>query len=126
MVLAKLRNHIFQRVEFMKHFNLALGAMAVALCLSAPAQAEDLVFTLKNGTNSVLNNFYASPVGVANWEDDIFGRQALAPGESMEITIADGRRVCEYDMRFEFQGDDLDTTTDTQNLCELGEYTIHE
>lgn len=110
----------------MKHFNLALGAMAVALCLSAPAQAEDLVFTLKNGTNSVLNNFYASPVGVANWEDDIFGRQALAPGESMEITIADGRRVCEYDMRFEFQGDDLDTTTDTQNLCELGEYTIHE
>jgi hypothetical protein len=30
-------------------------------------------------------------------------------------------------MRFEFQGsDDLDTTTDTQNLCELGEYTIEE
>ena len=126
MLVAKLRNHIFQRVEFMKHFNFALGAMAVALCLSAPAQAEDLVFTLKNGTNSVLNNFYASPVGVANWEDDIFGRQALAPGESMQITIADGRRVCEYDMRFEFQGDDLDTTTDTQDLCELGEYTIHE
>ncbi len=30
-------------------------------------------------------------------------------------------------MRFEFAEDsDLDTTTDTQNLCELGEYTIHE
>lgn len=110
----------------MKKFNVILTAAAVALCVSAPAQAEDLVFTLKNGTNSVLNNFYASPVGVDKWEDDIFGRQALAPDESMEITIADGRSVCEYDMRFEFQGDSLDTTTDTQNLCELGEYTIHE
>ena len=60
--------------------------LAAALCLAAgAAQAEDLVFTLKNGTNSVLNNFYASPVGVENWEDDIFGRQALGPGETMEI-----------------------------------------
>lgn len=94
--------------------------------VAGAAHAEDLVFTLKNGTNSVLNNFYASPVGVEQWEEDIFGRQALGPGESMEITISDGRDVCKYDMRFEFQGDDLDTTTDTQNLCELGEYTIHE
>ncbi|RSC31183.1 hypothetical protein EGT36_21110 [Agrobacterium sp. FDAARGOS_525] len=110
----------------MRKISITLTVAAIALCVSAPAKAEDLAFTLKNGTNSVLNNFYASPVGIDKWEDDIFGRQALAPGESMEITIADGRSVCEYDMRFEFQGDDLDTTTDTQNLCELGEYTIHE
>ncbi|MBD9371359.1 hypothetical protein IB238_01730 [Rhizobium sp. ARZ01] len=109
----------------MRKFKITILAAALSLAAGA-AQAEDLVFTLKNGTNSVLNNFYASPVGVENWEDDIFGRQALGPGEEMEITIADGRTVCEYDMRFEFQGDDLDTTTDSQNLCELGEYTIHE
>ena len=90
------------------------------------ANAEDLVFTLKNGTKSVLNNFYASPVGVNDWEDDVFGKEALAPGETMTITIADGRDVCKYDMRFEFQGDVLDTTEDTQDLCELGEYTIME
>lgn len=110
----------------MKKFNVVLATVAAVVCASASARADDLVFTLKNGTNSVLNNFYASPVGVDSWEDDIFGRQALGPGESMEITISDGRSVCKYDMRFEFQGDDLDTTTDTQNLCELGEYTIHE
>ena len=94
--------------------------------LAGPALAEDLVFQLKNGTNSVLNNFHASPVGVDKWEDDIFGQQVLNPGETIEITIADGRDVCNYDMRFEFQGDELTTTTDTQNLCELGEYTIEE
>lgn len=106
---------------------LKLALIASTLVLSAGAShAEDLVFTLKNGTNSVLNNFHASPVGVDQWEDDIFGQDVLEPGQSMQITIADGRDVCKYDMRFEFQGDELETTTDTQDLCELGEYTIHE
>ncbi|MDQ0321165.1 hypothetical protein QO002_003303 [Pararhizobium capsulatum DSM 1112] len=109
----------------MNKFKFATFAAAAFLAASV-SHAEDLVFTLKNGTGSVLNNFYASPVGVEQWEDDIFGRQALGPDESMEITIADGRDVCKYDMRFEFQGDELTTTTDTQDLCELGEYTITE
>lgn len=100
--------------------------VAGAMFFAGAAYAEDLVFTLKNGTSSILNNFHASPVGVDQWEDDIFGQQALGPGESMQITIADGRTVCKYDMRFEFQGDNLETTTDTQDLCELGEYTISE
>ncbi|MEW9615122.1 hypothetical protein AB3G45_14965 [Shinella sp. S4-D37] len=104
-----------------------MSAAAALVMLAGPACAEDLVFQLKNGTKSVLTHFYSSPVGVEKWEDDVFGDQVLNPGETIEITIADGRRVCEYDMRFEFTEDsDLDTTTDTQNLCELGEYTIDE
>ncbi|MHC5655330.1 hypothetical protein [Stappia sp.] len=111
----------------MRKLNFALAASAVVMCVSAPAQAEDLVFTLKNGTNSVLTHFYTSPVGVENWEDDVFGRDVLAPGESIKITIADGREVCEYDMKFEFEdGSDLDTTTDSQDFCEIDSYTIHE
>lgn len=106
---------------------LAFASLVIATALPVAAQADDLVFTLKNGTKSVLTNFYASPVGVDKWEDDIFGRDTLAPGETMQITIADGRSVCDYDMRFEFEeSSDLDTTEDKQNLCELGEYTIHE
>ncbi|MCJ8148818.1 hypothetical protein MNR02_07480 [Shinella sp. H4-D48] len=100
---------------------------AALLLVAGAASAEDLVFNLKNGTNSVLTRFYTSPVGVDKWEEDVFGQDVLNPGETIEITIADGREVCEYDMRFEFSDDsDLDTTTDTQNLCELGDYTIHE
>lgn len=109
----------------MKYFKCAALSAVFALSTGV-AHAEDLVFTLKNGTNSILNNFHASPVGVDQWEDDVFGRQALGPGESMEITISDGRDVCKYDMKFEFQGNELDSTTDTQDLCELGEYTINE
>ena len=111
----------------MKNLKIAFLAAAASIAIAGPSFAEDLVFSLKNGTNSVLTHFYTSPVGENSWEGDVFGKQTLDPGESIEITIADGRKVCKYDMRFEFQGSaDLDTTTDTQNLCELGEYTIEE
>lgn len=109
----------------MKSLKLA-GAAALLLAFPGLAQAEDIVFTLKNGTNSPLNAFYTSPVGTDNWEEDVFGKDALAPGDSFSITIKDGRRACEYDMRFEFQGDDLEDMEDTQNLCELSEYEITE
>ena len=56
----------------------------------------------------------------------MFGQNALAPGGSVTITIKDGRRACKYDMRFEFQGDDLDDLEDTQDLCQMSDYTITE
>ena len=102
-------------------------ASAMLLLSAIGASAEDLVFTLTNGTSAVLTEFYTSPVGINDWEDDVFGENVLEPGESMTITIADGRRVCRYDMQFEFEeGSGLDTTTDRQDLCALGAYTIHE
>lgn len=105
----------------------SLSALFLAVSLGTPALAEDLVFTLTNGTSQVLTHFYTSPVGVDEWEEDVFGTDVLAPGESVDITIADGRTVCEYDMRFEFGGSDtLETTVDTQDLCALGAYEITE
>jgi hypothetical protein len=106
-------------------FAAAIAAGIVASVGSA--RADDLVFTLKNATNSTLERFYTSPSGVDDWEDDVFGQDVLEPGQSVKITIADGRRVCKYDMRFEFTEDsNLDTTEDTQDLCQMGSYTIHE
>lgn len=111
----------------MLNFKTAIVTAAFCAAAATPSMAEDLVFKLINGTNSVLTHFYTSPVGVDNWEGDVFGSQVLKPGESGTVTITDGRDVCEYDMRFEFEGSaDLDTTEDTQNLCELSEYTIEE
>ena len=77
------------------------------------------------GTPGTLERFYSSPVGVDDWEEDIFGDKVVAPGETMEITIADGRSVCKYDMRFEFTEDSkIENLEDSQDLCELGTYTI--
>ena len=110
-----------------KVFVSAAAIVAGAVVSITPAHAEDLVFMLTNSTNSTLERFYTSPSGVDDWEDDVFGQDVLEPGQSVKITIADGRRVCNYDMRFEFTEDsDLDTTEDTQDLCKMGSYTIHE
>ena len=112
----------------MKKVLIAAAAICGAFAVSTGASyAEDLVFTLKNGTDSTLTRFYTSPSGVNDWEDDVFGEDTLEPGQSVKITIADGRAVCKYDMRFEFDEEsDLDTTEDTQDLCKMGSYEIHE
>jgi hypothetical protein len=108
-------------------FIAAAGALAVFVLSSVSSHAEDLVFTLKNGTRSTMERFYTSPEGVDDWEEDVFGSAVLGPGQSVKITVKDDRRACTYDMRFEFTADsDLDTTEDTVNLCETDEYEITE
>jgi hypothetical protein len=63
------------------------------------ALAQPIQFTLINRTNRVLEEFYASPPNVASWEEDILGVDVLLPGESVVITIDDGRSDCTYDIK---------------------------
>lgn len=101
-----------------------ISAAVLSLGLASSALAQSVEFTIINKTQSVVNAFHTSPVGVKSWEEDVFGDQVLAPGESITITIEDGRNVCKYDLLFEFQGDELEDLEDTQDICELSEYTI--
>lgn len=101
---------------------LSLAAVAVAMVGALPAAAGDLEFMLSNKSNSALYAFYASPTSEDSWEEDILGDDVLQIGESVKITIADGRRACDYDFRMEFV--DGDVLEDTVNICDLGSYTI--
>lgn len=107
-------------------WKIAGSTVALLALVAGSAAADELVFTIKNSTSSVVNAFYTSPVGEESWEEDVFGDQVLAPGETITITINDGRRACKYDMRFEFQGNRLEDMEDTQDLCEVDEYEITE
>lgn len=109
--------------------NIKSSLLTATLCLglTTPAFAQDLVFTITNATSEIVTHFYTSPVDVNDWEDDVFDNDVLEPGETIEITVADGRRTCVYDMKFEFQGSSkLETTVDTQDLCEMNSYTLTE
>ncbi|TNM65009.1 hypothetical protein [Aliirhizobium smilacinae] len=107
--------------------SIAAGAVAALFLSVGTSYADDLVFMLTNNTSGTLERFYTSPVGVNNWEEDVFGDDVLEPGESMKITVADGRRVCKYDMRFEFTEESaFEDMEDTQDLCATGSYTIHQ
>ncbi len=99
------------------------GITGLLALLAVPALAEDLVFTLANNSGFDLAEFYASPADVGDWEEDILGANMLATGTSGNITIADGRDQCSYDLKMVFtDGDEIEDTVD---LCETGSYTIN-
>ncbi|MCT7959445.1 hypothetical protein NG791_01905 [Laspinema sp. D1] len=65
---------------------------------SIEAQEYDSVeFTLVNGTNRVLEEFFLGPPSVRVWEDNILD-SPLEPGESATVTIDDGLPDCKYDL----------------------------
>jgi hypothetical protein len=79
---------------------IALTTVLVSPMLMAqPSKAQAVKFTLINATNRVLEEFYASPPQVDDWEEDILGVDVLNPGESVVITIEDGRSDCYYDFK---------------------------
>lgn len=99
-----------------------LPALAALATLPTSAMAEDMVFKLINKSSFVITELYASPSNVKSWEEDILGTDVLGSGETVNVTIADGRRACEYDLRIVF--DDGDAIEDTTDLCETASYTV--
>ena len=104
----------------LRHLVVALPLVLAAL----PSIAEDLAFDLINKTSSAVTEFYTSPVEADDWEENMVS-DPIGAGEQATATIADGRSVCEYDVRAVFA--DGDTVEEKNiNLCELGSYTLHE
>lgn len=98
--------------------------IAAITLVATPSLAEDLVFTLTNTSSHAVTAFYTSPTDVGNWEEDLFNGATLASGSSTQITIADGRTQCDYDLKVVFaDGAEL---TDQANLCDTGEYVVSD
>ncbi|MFP5478819.1 MAG: hypothetical protein ACLGIE_03870 [Alphaproteobacteria bacterium] len=97
-------------------------ALATLVALAAtPALAQDLVFTLVNESSQTIVEMYVSEVDSDEWGENIL-YAPVEPGVSGEVTIADGLEVCDYDMRYvSSEGGEAE---DTQNLCDLGTYTL--
>lgn len=100
-------------------------ALALALSVSAAgaALAEDLEFTLINGSNSDVVAFHVSHAGTSSWEENLIAGGYLPSGNEIAILIADGRSTCVYDVRTEFaDGQKLEDYG--LDLCEMGSYTF--
>ncbi|MBU1175646.1 MAG: hypothetical protein KKH72_09615 [Alphaproteobacteria bacterium] len=109
----------------MKSFTLAVALTLPVLTFPAAAQAEDLEFMLTNLSSRALVIFQTSPTGVESWEEDVFGENYLPSGNQVPITIADGRDVCVYDLRFVME-DEAVLEHFEVDLCEMGEYTLQD
>lgn len=98
--------------------------VAVPLASAAP---DDLVFSLTNATDSTVRQVHLSPTGVNNWRHDLLDGAPLAPGASVEVTIARGRNACAYDLRFDFAAESGKPPIEVaSDLCADGAYTISD
>ncbi|KAF0137849.1 MAG: hypothetical protein FD152_159 [Xanthobacteraceae bacterium] len=97
---------------------------ALATLVTTPAMAEDLIFTLVNDSSLAITEMYVSAVGEDQWGENILMVDAVEPGVSGDVTIADGLEVCDYDLRFvTAEGAEAEKT---QNLCEVATFTVSD
>ncbi len=100
-------------------------ALAVlAALIATPSLAEDLVFTLVNDSSHSIVEMNVSPVGEDNWGENILMVDAVEPGVSGDVTIADGAAICDYDLRF-VTAEGAEATKE-QNLCEIATFTVSD
>jgi hypothetical protein len=63
------------------------------------AAAQDRRVRIINGTNTIVNSFFASNTKRRSWEEDILGKSVLQPGQSVIVNIDDGSGSCMFDFR---------------------------
>ena len=98
-------------------------ALALSVSIGGAALAEDLEFTLINGSNADVTAFHVSHAGTSSWEENLIAGGFLPVGNEIDILIADGRSTCIYDVRTEF-ADGQSYEDYGLDLCQMGSYTF--
>lgn len=102
---------------------LAFAAAATLGIFSA--NALDRRVNIINATSYDIIEFYASSVGVRDWEEDILGPDILEAGESVVINIDDGTGYCKYDFLAVFD-DGEEVIKGNVNVCEISSFRFTE
>ncbi len=105
------------------HLRRWVSFVALTLLLTPLAWAEPVTFTLTNSTGATIMEFYASPPGVNDWEEDILGEEVLESGDSVIITIGDSRDDCDYDFLVVYD-DESEVQFDEMAICDGEEWVI--
>jgi hypothetical protein len=115
-----------QTLVFAKEFDMKAKILGLALAIgvAAPAAAEDLVITINNTSSMALVQFFTSPTEVNEWEEDVFGDGVLPAGNTVDVTIADGREQCIYDLKFVMEGGQ--EIIGTQDMCENPTFNLFD
>jgi hypothetical protein len=89
-------------------FKLLVAVFAMAG--AAPALAENWDFVLVNKTGKTITMVEVSPAGAANWKKDRreedLGPSKIAPGDDYTVHFDKDPKVCKYDVRMTFDGED--------------------
>jgi hypothetical protein len=81
-------------------------------------------FTLHNNTDVEFHSLHISPHSSDDWEEDILGKDVLAPGDSVKIEFDDHEKHGHWDLKVtDKAGDSLEWYD--LNLIEISEVTLH-
>ncbi|KPF41806.1 hypothetical protein [Rhizobium sp. AAP43] len=103
-----------------KHLSLSL---IISLLSPLAASAENLNFTLENGTENMIVQFHVSPEGGGK-SVELLKKKGLYGGKSRALTISDDSDACVYKIRAVFEDDSYYDVRDKVDFCETGSYTI--
>jgi len=103
-----------------------LVALLGLVAVSSVAHADfNRRIRLINDTNRSIVEFHASNVGTNSWEEDILGRNVLAPGNEVTINLNDGSGYCKFDFLTVMRGGQQVVKRNV-NICEIESYRIYE
>ena len=99
----------------------AVATLALAACEPVTTTTTTVIspnknVIIRNNTGRTIWRFYGSPVNVNGWEEDILGSNTLAAGSALNVDFTDGRSICNYDMKAEFQ-DGSSLVKNNINVC---------
>ena len=106
----------------MRLLNVVLPAAAVLLSVST-AYAAQQDFTLQNKTGYQIDEVYVSQSSSRNWGNDVMGRDALADGNTVDISFNAPENACHWDMRVKYNDGD-EATWNNLNLCNISKVTL--
>ena len=103
---------------------LARLALAIA-CFVLPGTlwAEPVTITIENDTDAGIFELFVATPDSDEWEEVVFDADSIEPGESLVVTIMDGRRDCLYDLLVGFD-DDTELEIYDVEVCEGDAYVI--
>jgi hypothetical protein len=111
----------------MRHIYLALALFISAITVSfAPAHAAEAKqnFTIVNKTGYEIKSVYVSPNKSDDWEEDVLGRDAMADGDSWDISFHRSEKTCHWDLKVVYTDDDSSAVWNNIDLCTIGKITI--
>jgi hypothetical protein len=85
------------------------------------SDGENRHVSIHNDSAQPIREFYASRIGIDDWEEDILGRDTLAAGASVDVNIDDGSGSCLFDFKAVF-ADGTSKTRSRINVCVVSEY----
>ncbi|MCP1551292.1 MULTISPECIES: hypothetical protein [Methylorubrum] len=98
---------------------LATAALAPSLTLAQGKQD----FTLVNRTGYQIDEVYVGPVSQSHWGQDVMGKDAIANGDTADITFNGGSNACKWDIKVVYNDGD-ESEFRGVNLCNVSRVTL--